>query len=130
MDYSSLGRGNDYEDFKQSNKALQRALKAVVNGTGTSSYANNIANFAEHHQGFNSSIGTFHKIQTSIQNSQSRVRTLKLSLEDAKTSLTVTKPEIKGLATASQNYDEMIQVLGQMCLFARPLYEHVTDRPQ
>ena len=32
MDYSSLGRGNDYEDFKQTSRALQKALKAIVNG--------------------------------------------------------------------------------------------------
>ncbi|MCJ1394198.1 Exocyst complex component 4 [Xylographa bjoerkii] len=99
MDYSSLGRGNDYEDFKQTSRALQRALKAIVN---------------EHHQGFNSSIGTFHKIQSSIQTSQSRVRTLKGSLMHAKTNLTVAKPELKGLAASSQSYDEMLQILGQI----------------
>ena len=32
MDYSSLGRGNDYDDFKQTSKALQKGLKAIVNG--------------------------------------------------------------------------------------------------
>ena len=69
---------------------------------------------AEHHQGFNSSIGTFHKIQSSIQTSQSRVRSLKGALTHAKTNLTVTKPELKGLAASSQSYDEMLQVLGQM----------------
>lgn len=69
---------------------------------------------AEHHQGFNSSIGTFHKIQSSIQNSQNRVRALKYSLTQAKTSLSTTKPELKGLATSSQNYDGMLQILNQM----------------
>ncbi|MCJ1247248.1 Exocyst complex component 4 [Trapelia coarctata] len=99
MDYSSLGRGNDYEDFRQTSRALQRALKAIVN---------------EHHQGFNSSIGTFHKIQSSIQTSQSRVRSLKGALMHAKMNLTVAKPELKGLATSSQSYDEMLQVLAQI----------------
>lgn len=33
MDCSSLGRGNDYEDFRQTSRALQKALKAIVNGT-------------------------------------------------------------------------------------------------
>ena len=37
MDYSSLGRGNDYDDFKDTNKALQTALKAIVNGTARDS---------------------------------------------------------------------------------------------
>ena len=99
MDYSSLGRGNDYNDFKTASKQLQKALRTIVN---------------EHHQGFNSSIGTFHKIQASIQASQERVRTLKLSLIESKANLTVAKPELKGLAAASQNYDEMLQVLGQI----------------
>ena len=99
MDYSSLGRGNDYEDFKQTSQALQKALKTIVN---------------EHHQGFNSSIGTFHKIQSSIQVSQDRMRTLRTSLIDAKANLTVAKPELRGLATTSQNYEEMLQVLGQI----------------
>ena len=99
MDDSSLGRGNDYDDFQRTSKALQKALKAIVN---------------EHHQGFNSSIGTFHKIQTSIQTSQTRVRTLKGSLVEAKANLMGTKPELKGLATASQSYDEMLQIFSQV----------------
>ena len=99
MDYSSLGRGNDHEDFNRTSQALQKALKAIVN---------------EHHQGFNSSIGTFHKIQSSIQVSQDRIRTLRISLTDAKANLTVAKPELRGLAMASQNYDEMLQVLAQI----------------
>lgn len=66
---------------------------------------------AEHHQGFNSSIGTFHQIQSSLQNSQTRVRTLKSSLVSAKSQLATAKPELKEFATASQNYDEMLQML-------------------
>lgn len=115
MDNSSLGRGSDYDDFRETSKALQKALKAIVNGNiviWRRGYIQLI--FLEHHQGFNSSIGTFHKIQTSIQTSQDRVRALKSSLLDAKSNLTVEKTELKGLATSSQNYDEMLQVLGQM----------------
>lgn len=65
----------------------------------------------EHHQGFNSSIGTFHKIQQALQTSQQRVRSLKDDLTQAKAHLSTTKPELKEFATNSQNYDEMIQVL-------------------
>lgn len=32
MDHSSLGRGGDYQDFQKTNKQLQKALKAIVNG--------------------------------------------------------------------------------------------------
>ncbi len=99
MDHSSLGRGNDYHDFQRTSKQLQKALKVIVN---------------EHHQGFNSSIGTFHKIQSSIYTSQDRVRTLRDSMIDAKSNLMVTKPELKGLGSSSQNYDEMLQLIGQV----------------
>jgi exocyst complex component 4 len=46
--------------------------------------------------------------------SQSRVRTLKDSLVQAKSHLSTTKPELKDYATSSQNYDGMIQVLNTM----------------
>lgn len=32
MDNSSLGRGNDYQDFQRTSHQLQKALKAIVNG--------------------------------------------------------------------------------------------------
>lgn len=32
MDHSSLGRGQDYQDFQKTSKQLQKALKAIVNG--------------------------------------------------------------------------------------------------
>lgn len=38
MDFSSLGRGNDCEDFQQTSKQLQKALKAIVNGATTAQY--------------------------------------------------------------------------------------------
>ena len=96
LDTSSLGLANQYGQFKDTNQQLHDALKTIVN---------------EHHQGFNSSIGTFHKIQSSIQASQTRVRDLKESLVQARFNLSTTKPELKGLATTSQNYDDMLQVL-------------------
>jgi exocyst complex component 4 len=99
LDTSSLGRGREHEDFRQTGKALHRGLKAIVN---------------EHHQGFNSSLGTFHKIQSGIQASQERVQTLKASLITARANLTVTRAGLKGLATQSQNYEDMLQVLAQI----------------
>ncbi|KFY15860.1 hypothetical protein V492_01725 [Pseudogymnoascus sp. VKM F-4246] len=99
MDSSSLGRANQYSEFQATHKQLQRALKAIVN---------------EHHQGFNSSIGTFHKIQSSIQSSQTRLRQLRESLVQAKSGLSTTRPELKGLASTSQGYDEMLQCLAQI----------------
>lgn len=99
MDSSSLGRAHQYEQFQSTHKQLQRALKAIVN---------------EHHQGFNSSIGTFHKIQGCIHTSQTRLRALKESLGQSKIGLSTTRPELKGLASTSQSYDEMLQMLSQI----------------
>ncbi|KAJ4366950.1 exocyst subunit [Neocucurbitaria cava] len=96
MDSSSLGLANQAGQFRQTHDELQQALKGIVN---------------EHHQGFNSSIGTFHQIQSSLQSSQHRVRSLKSSLSSAKSQLSTAKPELKEFATASQNYDEMLQML-------------------
>lgn len=99
MDGSTLGYAARYTQFKEIHGQLRTALKAIVN---------------EHHQGFNSSIGTFHSIQSSITSSQSRLRGLRDSLVEAKMSLATTKPELKGLATSSQDYDDMLKVLGSM----------------
>lgn len=99
LDPSSLGLASRYDQFQVTHQQLQSALKGIVN---------------EYHQGFNSSIGTFHKIQRSLQESQQRVRTLKDSLVQAKVDLGTTKPELKGFATASQNYDDMLQVLADI----------------
>lgn len=100
MDDSSLGLADQYEQFQDVHHQLQNALKLIVN---------------EHHQGFNSSIGTFHKIQAAIHNSQQRVRSLRAGLVQAKGSLgTAGRPELRGLAKGSQGYDSMLQTLSQI----------------
>lgn len=95
-DSSSLGLMDQYDQFQETHEQLQNALKVIVN---------------EHHQGFNSSIGTFHKIQAAIFASQHRVRTLKAGLLAAKGSLASTRPELKSFAQSSQEYDHMLSVL-------------------
>ncbi|PBP23834.1 Sec8 exocyst complex component specific domain-containing protein [Diplocarpon rosae] len=85
--------------FEKTHRYLHDSLKAIVH---------------EHHQGFNSSIGTFHKIQSSIQTSQKRVRMLKDSLTQSKASLSTTDPELKKLASASHNYDSLIHTLSEI----------------
>ena len=99
MDSSSIGLGARDPEFRQTHVDLQAALKSIVN---------------EHHQDFNSSIGTYHKIQASIQSSQSRVRYLKHALADTKGGLLTTKPELKELATSSQQYDDTLQLFSQI----------------
>lgn len=97
MDNSSLGLADQSQQFGEAHTQLQNALKVIVN---------------EHHQGFNSSIGTFHKIQAAIHSSQVRVRNLRAGLVQAKSSLATTRPELRAFAHSSQSYDQMLQVLG------------------
>jgi exocyst complex component 4 len=99
LDSSSVGRAHDYRKFQHTHTYLQDSLKKIVH---------------EHHQGFNSSIGTFHKIQSSIQASQKRVRSLKDSLASSKTSLCTTDPELKKLSHKSHSYDELLQTLNEL----------------
>lgn len=99
LDTSSVGRAHEYKKFEETHRYLQESLKAIVH---------------EHHQGFNSSIGTFHKIQSSIQVSQKRVRTLKENLSQSKASLATTDPEMKKLANASQTYDDLLRTLSEI----------------
>ena len=94
MDPSSLGLADQRDRFFAAHGHLQTALKVIVN---------------EHHQGFNSSIGTFHKIQAAILASQHRVRTLKAGLIEAKATLGQSKPELRALVASSQTYDGMLQ---------------------
>ena len=115
MDSSSLGRAHQYDQFQMTHKQLQKALRAIVNGEDVvRSLFLLLTPSAEHHQGFNSSIGTFHLVQNGIQASQSRVQGLKESLVHAKSNLSTAKPELKALATSSQSYDDMLQSISQM----------------
>ncbi|KAG6041127.1 exocyst subunit [Claviceps citrina] len=99
LDTSSVGRAHEYRKFQDTHRYLQDSLKNIVH---------------EHHQGFNSSIGTFHKIQGSIQASQKRVRELKESLAASKASLCSTDPGLKKLSQTSQEYDELLQTLNEL----------------
>lgn len=99
LDNSSVGRAHEYPRFQEMHQYLQDSLKGIVH---------------EHHQGFNSSIGTFHKIQGSIQASQKRVRTLKESLVASRSTLGTTDPELKKMYKTSQTYDEVLQTLNEL----------------
>lgn len=99
LDESSVGRAHEYPNFQETHQYLQDSLKAVVH---------------DYHQGFNSSIGTFHKIQGSIMASQKRVRALKENLANSKIALCTTDPELKKLYTTSQIYDEQLQMLNEL----------------
>ncbi|KAH8702373.1 putative exocyst complex component Sec8 [Talaromyces proteolyticus] len=116
MDNSTLGKADREPEFLQTQKQIQRTLKSIVN---------------EHHQGFNSSIGTYHKIQSSIHSSQNRVRALRNSLEEAKSGLITTKPELQGLATSSQDYDDVLQLFNhiqEIQLLPEKLEQRISDK--
>lgn len=68
----------------------------------------------DHHQGFNSSIGTFHSIMRSITTSQAKIRALRESLVQAKVDLSSSKPEVKKMVDTSQKYDTMLRTLNLM----------------
>jgi exocyst complex component 4 len=99
LDTSSVGRAHEYRTFQQTHKFLQSSLKNMVE---------------QYHQGFNSSIGTFHKIQGSLQASQKKVRALKESLAASKQALCTTDPELKKLYNTSQMYDDLLQSLNEL----------------
>ena len=99
LDTSSVGRAHEYRKFQETHTYLQDSLKGIVH---------------EHHQGFNSSIGTFHKIQGSIQASQKKVRALKESLAASKTSLCSTDLELKKHSKTSQGFDDLLQTLNEL----------------
>ncbi|KAK0652253.1 Sec8 exocyst complex component-specific domain-containing protein [Cercophora newfieldiana] len=99
LDSSSVGRAHEYRNFQETHQFLQTSLKNIVH---------------DYHQGFNSSIGTFHKIQGSIQTSQKKVRALKDSLAASKTALCATDPELKKLHATSRMYDDVLQTLNEL----------------
>lgn len=99
LDTSSVGRAHEYRNFQRTHQYLQDSLKKIVH---------------EYHQGFNSSIGTFHKIQGSIQTSQKKVRALKESLASSKLALCTTDPELKKLHSTSHMYDDVLQTLNEL----------------
>ena len=98
-DHSSLGLGEQERDFADTHHDLQKSLKSVVN---------------EHYADFNSAVGTFHKIQSSIRESQSRVRYLKTGLTVVKGGMLTTRPELRNLAEQSGELDDLLMTVNQM----------------
>jgi exocyst complex component 4 len=99
LDTSSVGRAHEYRNFQRTHAYLQDSLKNIVH---------------DYHQGFNSSIGTFHKIQGSIAVSQKKVRTLKESLVASKVALSTTDPDLKRLHATSKMYDGVLGALNEL----------------
>ena len=96
MDPSSLGLADKEADFATTHVDLQKCLKGVVN---------------EHYADFNSAVGTYHKIQNAIRESQHRVRVLKSGLMNVKGGMLTTRPELRGLAETSASLDDMVGML-------------------
>ena len=101
-DPSSLGLADKEGDFADTLTDLQKGLKSVVN---------------EHYTDFNSAVGTYHKIQNAIVESQSRVRQLKLGLIDVKDGMLKARPEVKSMAEQSGSHDNMLATLNSIVSF-------------
>ncbi|EXJ75557.1 uncharacterized protein A1O5_00063 [Cladophialophora psammophila CBS 110553] len=99
MDPSSLGLADKEGDFANTHVDLQKCLKTVVN---------------EHYADFNSAVGTYHKIQNAIRDSQSRVRQLKVGLMNVKDGMLSTRPELRTLAEQSGELDDMLITLSKI----------------
>ncbi|EXJ79785.1 hypothetical protein A1O3_08069 [Capronia epimyces CBS 606.96] len=99
MDPSSLGLADKEGDFADTHVDLQKSLKTVVN---------------EHYADFNSAVGTYHKIQNAIKESQTRVRLLKGGLMSVRGGMLTTRPELRGLAEESRQLDELLVTLGNI----------------
>jgi exocyst complex component 4 len=98
-DPSSLGLADKEGDFSNTHADLQKCLKSVVN---------------EHYADFNSAVGTYHKIQNAINESQSRVRQLKMGLINVKEGMLSARPEVKSLAEQSGELDELLVTLNSI----------------
>lgn len=99
MDPSSLGLADREGDFADTHVDLQRSLKTVVN---------------EHYTDFNSAVGTYHKIQNAIRESQTRVRQLKTGMMNVKGGMLTTRPELRTLAEQSGELDDMLVMLSNI----------------
>lgn len=99
MDSSSLGRAHQRGDFKSTHDQIQNSMKSIVN---------------EHHQGFNSAIGTFHSIETSIKTSKTKLQGMVKTMKRSGEALSVTKPELRILAAQSQALDQQIQMIDRI----------------
>ncbi|KAI1925462.1 exocyst subunit [Ophidiomyces ophidiicola] len=124
MDSSTLGQAQREPDFLQIHKDMKTTLKAIVNGVLCPEfiYGPHFDVEIEHHQGFSSAIGTYHRIQSSIQDSQDGIQSLKSTLVEAKSGLLTTNPELQGLATSSQSYNNLLQLLARI--------EHIQSLPE
>lgn len=102
MDPSSLGLADKEADFSETHVDLQKSLKTVVN---------------EHYADFNSAVGTYHKIQNAIRESQIRARQLKGGLLNVKDGMMTTRPELRGLAEQSSELDKILVTLSNIEAF-------------
>ncbi|KAL9000034.1 MAG: hypothetical protein Q9169_001279 [Polycauliona sp. 2 TL-2023] len=116
MDHSSLGRGSDYQDFQRTSRHLQKALRSIVNGLSSRVRLRN---------------RWTDQSQNIIKVSTIRVRSLRESVHNAKSSLMEARPELQGLGASSLQYENMLHILGQIeKLQAIPelLDAHIADK--
>lgn len=69
---------------------------------------------AEHYQGFNSAIGTYHQLTAGIQASHDRIRELRQALVDSKTHLTSTKSEFSSAFNSARDYSSQLETISAL----------------
>lgn len=96
MDTSSIGKARYINNFNSLRKKLQSNLKEYVD---------------INYQGFNSSIGLYRTVASTISNSQDNINNAKELLIRARADLATRRPVLKEMRATSLKYEKMINVL-------------------
>ncbi|KAK9389096.1 Sec8 exocyst complex component-specific domain-containing protein [Lipomyces mesembrius] len=117
MDTSSVGRANEYDDFKDLSIRLEKIMEVISK---------------DHYDNINNSITTaFNDIMTEIEEAEARVRQLRETLTKAKQNLTTKQTQMRGLAERATRYQEMIAILERIERLqgiADKLESNITDK--
>ncbi|KAK9495640.1 Sec8 exocyst complex component-specific domain-containing protein [Lipomyces doorenjongii] len=116
MDASSVGRANEYDDFKDLSVRLEKIMEVISK---------------DHYDDINNSITAFEDIMTEIEVAEARVRQLRETLTKAKQNLTTKQTQMRGLAERATRYQEMISILERIERLqgtAEKLESNITDK--
>ncbi|KAG2731259.1 hypothetical protein G9P44_005675 [Scheffersomyces stipitis] len=96
LDDTSVGLAHRFPEFQHIMKGTETALRHVVN---------------EHHELFNNSIGSYHLLLSTLQDSHSDAGQIKQMLESTAKDVQDRSESLTDLSVASARYSEMIEIL-------------------
>ncbi|KAK7204513.1 Sec8 exocyst complex component-specific domain-containing protein [Myxozyma melibiosi] len=99
MDTSSVGRSSDLPDFMDLSSRLEMIMRDISE---------------ERYADINKSISAFKEVVASIEESETRVRTLRETLIRAKQNSTTKQTQMRGLVERAYRYREMLEILEQI----------------